>query len=151
MKEYLKNIVVSIWTILLGMRVTLSYFFKKPVTVQYPRERLKIAENYRGELTVNINTCTACLLCARNCPINAIKIEVEGKGKERLIKKFDIDMNICMLCGLCERPCQSGSIKLTQKYETAVYDKGNQILHFVGDTPVKAAIEVKKKDADKTN
>lgn len=144
MKKYFTNIFVSIWTILLGMKVTLSYFFRKPVTVQYPKEKLEVSENYRGELTVDIHTCTACLLCARSCPINAIKIEVEGKGKDRMIKKFDIDMNICMLCGLCERPCQTASIKLTQKYETAVYRKGDQILHFVSDTPVKAAIETKK-------
>jgi NADH-quinone oxidoreductase subunit I len=145
MKQYFRNIFISLWTVLLGMKVTMTYFFKKPITVQYPKEKLPIPENYRGEINVTITTCSACLQCARACPIEAITIEVEGKGKERMIKKFDVDMNICMLCGLCERACPTEAVTLTQKYEVAIYNKEDQKLHFVLGEPIKANTEATKK------
>lgn len=145
MTKYFKNIVMSLWTVLVGMKVTMTYFLKKPVTVQYPKEKIPVSDNYRGELTINIHTCSACLQCTRTCPINAITVEVEGKGKERMIKKFDVDMNICMLCGLCERICTSESVTLTKKYEVAVHNKEDQKLHFVPGEPIKASLESTKK------
>lgn len=145
MINYFKNIFIGIWTVLIGMKVTISYFFKKPVTVQYPKERIEVAENYRGELKLDINQCSACLQCNRACPINCITIEVEGKGKDRIIKTFNINMNTCMLCGLCERACSTGALKLTKKFEVAVRKKEDQILHFVEGEPVKANIEALKK------
>ena len=145
MITYFKNIFIGIWTVLVGMKVTISYFFRKPVTVQYPKEKLEIADNYRGELTLDINQCSACLQCFRSCPINCITIEVEGKGKDRLIKTFNIDMNTCMLCGLCTRACPTSGLKLTKKYEVAVTKKEDQILHFVDKEPVKANIDALKK------
>ncbi len=145
MINYFKNIFLGIWTVLVGMKVTITYFFKKLVTIQYPKEKSEIADNYRGELTLDINQCSACLQCNRACPINCITIEVEGKGKDRLIRKFNIDMNTCMLCGLCERACSTGGLKLTKKYEVAVTKKEDQILQFVIGEPVKANIEALKK------
>jgi len=145
MKQYIKTIIAGLWTVILGLKVTGTYFFKKPVTVQYPKEKIGVSDNYRGEVEVIIHTCSACLQCVRACPINAITVEVEGKGKERMIKKFDVDMNICMLCGLCERVCPAACITLSQKYEVAVYKKEDQSLHFVLGEPVKANTEVVKK------
>ncbi|OGF65920.1 MAG: hypothetical protein A2Y62_19060 [Candidatus Fischerbacteria bacterium RBG_13_37_8] len=145
MKDYFKNIALSLWTIILGMKVTITYFFQKPTTVQYPKEKIGVADNYRGELFLNVNECTACLQCNRSCPINCITIEVEGKGKERMIRTFNIDMNTCMLCGLCERVCSTGGLKLSTKYEVAVSKKDDQILHFVEGEPIKANIEALKK------
>ncbi len=36
MREYFRNIYVTIKSILIGMRITLKYCFAKTVTVQYP-------------------------------------------------------------------------------------------------------------------
>ena len=64
---------------LIGLKTTLGTFFKKPVTFQYPKERLRLAENFRGFPKLNINKdkslrCVACMLCQTVCPSEAIKI-----------------------------------------------------------------------------
>ncbi len=42
---------------------------------------------------IDPETCTGCMLCARECPADAI----DGKKKE----PHTIDMEICVKCGMC--------------------------------------------------
>ncbi len=65
--------------LLIGLKTTIITFFQKPVTFQYPRERLRLAERFRGVPKLNINKdnslrCVACMLCQTVCPSEAIKI-----------------------------------------------------------------------------
>ena len=44
----IRDAVVGFWHILQAMGLTLRYFFTKPVTVQYPEERVKLYPRFRG-------------------------------------------------------------------------------------------------------
>ena len=58
-----------------GFLVTLKNFFRKPVTVQYPEQRLQQHSRFRGEEFVWYEErCTGCASCAKFCPLGIIRI-----------------------------------------------------------------------------
>lgn len=135
-KGYFANIAYAAKSILEGMSVTLSHLVRKPITTQYPDklDRLvseMLPDRYRGFLEVDMDICTACMACERACPIDCIKIDVEGKGKERYMTRFDIDMAKCMYCGLCVDPCPTNAIRMTKEFEASTTDLSTLVFRFV--------------------
>ncbi len=67
-----------------GMALTLKHLFRRPITTQYPEERLTTSRRIRGnELIWDRERCSGCATCAKSCPEGAIKImtsESEGNG-----------------------------------------------------------------------
>ncbi|MFZ5472025.1 MAG: 4Fe-4S binding protein [Myxococcota bacterium] len=137
----IKDTVKSAWE---GMSITLSYMFRRPMTVQYagPEEARRTGEliqntmpsRYRGFLEVDMEICTACQACERACPINVIAIEIEkdpSNPKQRAMTRFDIDEAKCMYCGLCVEPCPTGAIQHTKEFEGAQRFLSNMVLRFV--------------------
>ena len=58
-----------------GMTLTLEHLFRKPITTQYPEERLTISRRFRGnELVRDEERCTGCTTCAQSCPHGVISI-----------------------------------------------------------------------------
>jgi NADH-quinone oxidoreductase subunit I len=121
----------GVYNLILGLVTVFKHLGHKAITLQYPEERMPMFERSRGVVvllsdpdTGKLN-CTACLLCARACPVAAISI-VQGTDPEtgkRYPEKFEIDNTICAFCGLCEEACNFDAIKLTGKYEFSVYDR----------------------------
>jgi NADH-quinone oxidoreductase subunit I len=113
-----------------GLGVTLKTMFKKPVTVQYPHEKEAHAPRTRGVIALKEENCTACMLCARECPVWCIFIEGhkdqgpprrEG-GKPRLTPhpdRFDIDYSLCMYCGICVEVCPFDALFWSPEFEYA--------------------------------
>lgn len=59
-----------------GMAVTFSHLFRKPITTQYPEERLAVSRRIRGnELIWDEERCCGCYTCARSCPQGVINIK----------------------------------------------------------------------------
>lgn len=101
-------------------------------TVQYPRERLPLPENFRmfpfhvqdqeGKLR-----CTACGICVQACPTQCIWIvrasDPETGKPKREPAEFYIDTSICMSCGLCAEFCPADAIKMDHVYELADYKR----------------------------
>ncbi len=95
MGEYFKNIWLGVWTVLVGMKITLEHLFAKKVTNQYPdrwhpiegkfsgtrsfrkgdEDRSDIPSYSRNRLYVDMNICNGCNGCARACPVNCITVE----------------------------------------------------------------------------
>jgi NADH-quinone oxidoreductase subunit I len=116
-----------------GLSLTARHlFFRKKETVQYPEERMEPSDRFRGMFRLDAERCIACTLCARDCPIDIIYIDVSQRvnpdtgRKEKVLDRFDIDVQRCMFCGLCEEGCptEPKSIWLTTKsYELATFDR----------------------------
>ncbi|MEO5909984.1 MAG: 4Fe-4S binding protein [Pelobium sp.] len=100
-------------------------------TVQYPHQKLPVPEVGRYQLTVEMDDCIVCDLCAKICPVNCIDIESikatdaigktsDGSVKRLYAPKFDIDMAKCMYCGLCTTVCPTECIIMTPEYDKSV-------------------------------
>ena len=105
-----------LWSIIKGLWTTLRYFFKKKVTLQYPKERAYQSKRFRGEHALRIyddgtERCIACKLCEAICPAQAITIEstMSADGSRRTTR-YDIDMTKCIYCGLCQEACPVDAI-----------------------------------------
>ena len=119
-----------------GMVLTLKYFFKKKVTINYPYERQALSPRFRGEHALRRypngeERCIACKLCEAVCPAQAITIEAEPRDDgSRRTTRYDIDMTKCIYCGLCEEACPVDAIVegpnlefATETREELLYDK----------------------------
>ncbi len=108
-------------------------------TVEYPKERLPMAENFRVTpfLVYNSATgkerCTSCGICAKVCPPQCIWIvrgtDPETKRPKPEPAEFTIDATICMSCGSCAEFCPFDAIKMDQNYEEAAYDRWTELIH----------------------
>ena len=64
-----------------GMAVTFRHLFRKPVTTQYPEERLTVSRRTRGnELIWDKERCSGCTTCAQSCPQGVIEIVTSRNG-----------------------------------------------------------------------
>jgi NADH-quinone oxidoreductase subunit I len=135
--EYLKDIFSGLWSLLKGMKVTASYFFRPStiVTQKYPENRktLVMFERFKGEVIMphnekNEHKCTGCGICEMNCPNGTIEIisktitTEEGK-KKRVIDKHIYRLGMCTFCALCVKNCPSHALAFSQKFEHAVFNK----------------------------
>ena len=125
------------WTELVtGMSLTLRYFFRKKVTVNYPYEKGPLSARFRGEHALRRypngeERCIACKLCEAICPAQAITIEAEPRDDgSRRTTRYDIDMVKCIYCGLCQEACPVDAIVEGPNFEFAaetreelLYDK----------------------------
>ncbi|MDR3607458.1 MAG: NADH-quinone oxidoreductase subunit I [Oligoflexia bacterium] len=109
-----------------GLCITMkNMLFAKKVTIQYPEERRKYSERFRGQhyikATNGVENCTACMLCPTVCPAECIHIEAgERPDKEKYPVKFEIDALRCCFCGMCEEACPKDAIKLSNIYEMSM-------------------------------
>lgn len=114
-----------------GMGVTLGHLFKKPVTVQYPEEKVDIQARFRGRHHLlrhanGLEKCIGCSLCAAACPAYAIYVEAAENDPddptspgERYAKIYEINMLRCIFCGFCEEACPTGAVVLGHEFELA--------------------------------
>ena len=142
MHSYLKDIFETVVTIFEGLSITFSHLVRRPMTIQYP-DRIDrpvqetLPKRYRGHLEVDMEICTNCKACERECPITCIAItDSEEPDKKRWMTQFDIDLAKCMYCGICSEVCPTGSIRHSQEFEGACYNPAAMARHFVLDSPV---------------
>lgn len=159
MRQYLKNTWEAIWTVLVGMKITLKHIFVPSVTIQYPDVKPPMPERARNRLFVNIDDCIGCDQCSRACPVNCIHIETlkstpddnlgvtsNGKKKALWVTQFDIDIAKCCFCSLCVYPCPTECIKMTKVYEFSEFDRNDLLYRFATLTPQEIQEKQKKYD-----
>ena len=107
------------------MWLTLKYFFKPKVTLNYPYEKGPLSPRFRGEHALRRypngeERCIACKLCEAICPAQAITIEAEPRDDgSRRTTRYDIDMTKCIYCGFCQEACPVDAIVEGPNFEFA--------------------------------
>ncbi len=118
MINYLKEVFSGAFGLASGMVITMRYFFRKPVTVIYPKERIPM-KRFKGPITFTIDEkngdhkCIACNACIKTCPsrcmsLVAQKSAVDGK---RVLTDFKVNYMLCSLCSLCIDVCPTDALK----------------------------------------
>lgn len=135
--DYLKEIVYGVWSLLKGLRVTGSYFFRPGtiLTQKYPenRKELVMFDRFKGEVIMphnenNEHKCTGCGICDINCPNGSIEvipktiISDDGK-KKRIIDKHIYRLSMCTFCALCVKTCPSDALAFSREFEHAVFNR----------------------------
>ena len=111
--------------IISGMALTLKYFFKPKVTINYPFEKGFLSSRFRGEHVLRRydsgeERCIACKLCEAVCPPQPITIEAEPRDDgSRRTTRYDIDMTKCIYCGYCQESCPVDAIVEGPNFEFA--------------------------------
>jgi NADH-quinone oxidoreductase chain I len=131
MMAYVKDTLTGFTSLLAGLGVTIRYFVKPIVTVQYPREKIAMSPRYRGhtEFIIDEETgthrCNACENCARTCPSGVITVtgaKLAGTKKKRAVT-YVLDYSLCSLCGLCVEVCPTNALKFSDEYRLAGYSR----------------------------
>ncbi|MFC1525084.1 NuoI/complex I 23 kDa subunit family protein [Planctomycetota bacterium] len=145
MIKYFTNIIKTLWTILVGMSITLKYLLSKPVTLQYPDERWTPPERFRGMVKCEPDKCITCQFCVNICPVSCIKLESVkadipktvfnvqlGKEMKKIknVTNFQIDVSRCLYCGLCTEGCPTKAIKMSHDYETSCRSRQEMIYQW---------------------
>lgn len=123
-----------------GMGITMSHFFKKPITIQYPEQERPRAKIWRGQHVLKLDEegrerCTACGLCAVACPAEAITMTAKERTKEEIniyreekyASMYEINMLRCIFCGMCEDACPKSAIYLTDRLVNPESNRGSFI------------------------
>lgn len=100
---------------------------KKMPTLNYPEEKYEYGPRFKGNHILTVKKdgsvrCTACMLCATNCPAQCIKItaaEHEDPSVEKYPIAYEIDVLRCVFCGFCEEACPVDAVRMGPEWQTA--------------------------------
>ena len=143
--------VAVLWSLVVGLKVTGTYFVNEQVTVHYPRNEVDNLESFRGPIELIESPddpykprCIACMTCASICPHECITVvkkkpakteeeadKKEGRAGKNEVKKkvpkdparFTYDYTRCCLCGFCVENCPAHSIRFSNRGYLAGFDK----------------------------
>jgi len=118
-----------------GLGVTLKHFFKKPVTVQYPKQMRAINPRFRGAVAMvrdyetGKERCVGCGLCSAVCPANCLTV-VPGVDEHgiRNAKIYLYDMSRCVFCAMCVEVCPELALVMTHEFELSTFDRSQLVL-----------------------
>ena len=127
MISYFKLILGGFWSLLVGMKITITELFKPVVTLQYPHVSLKMTPRYRGHIELvpdpetGGNRCIVCGMCQKACPSGCITVAGEKPegAKKKELTQYVLDFTKCSLCGLCVESCKPEAIRFSKDYNLA--------------------------------
>lgn len=125
--DYAKGTVQAARYIGQGLSVTFDHMRRRPVTVQYPYEKLIPSERFRGRIHFEFDKCISCEVCVRVCPINlpVVDWEFNKESKKKQLRHYSIDFGVCIFCANCVEYCPTNCLSVTEEYELATFDRHN--------------------------
>ena len=115
---YFKELFNGALSLLTGMGITLGYFFKKPVTVLYPKERI-VMKRFKGPIAfvksekTGDHLCISCNACIKTCPSRCMSLASKKSAADgkRILADFTVNYTLCSLCSLCIEVCPTDALK----------------------------------------
>ncbi|MCE3008991.1 MAG: NADH-quinone oxidoreductase subunit I [Proteobacteria bacterium] len=118
--------------ILVGLGITAKHLVsnlfnkKQMLTINYPEQKYEYSPRFKGNHVLTVKKdgslrCTACMLCATNCPAECITIvasEHDDPSVEKYPIKYEIDMLRCVFCGFCEEACPVDAVRMGPEWQT---------------------------------
>ena len=115
-----------------GMLITGKHLLKnlfsrsQMMTLNYPEEKHEYSPRFKGNHVLTVKKdgslrCTACMLCATNCPAECITIvasEHEDPSVEKYPIHYQIDVLRCVYCGFCEEACPVDAVRMGPEWQT---------------------------------
>lgn len=89
--------------------MTLGSLFKKPETIQYPKQVKTAPAGLKGHIENDVSLCILCGICEKSCPADALVVE----KKQRV---WSIDPFRCVQCGSCVRACPKSCLHMLPNY-----------------------------------
>ena len=131
--------------ILKALKTTLRAAMRKPVTVQYPKEKKELPHRSRGlpvllwDFDKDEPFCTGCQVCARACPVDCITVTMKDNPKKaagkstrkKIVEDFYLDYARGMRCDICVEVCNFDAIVMNNTWEgveLSTYDRQNLVL-----------------------
>lgn len=123
---FLPGILVGMWFTLKKMIYNI-FHQQQMETLNYPEEKYEYGPRFKGSHVLTVKKdgsirCTACMLCATNCPAQCIKItaaESSDPSVEKYPIAYEIDVLRCVYCGFCEEACPVDAIRMGPEWQTA--------------------------------
>jgi NADH-quinone oxidoreductase subunit I len=127
MRNLARDCLLGLKSLFVGMKLTITQFFGKSVTVHYPRETLPMPERFRGHIELVRDTetgnslCIACKSCEKACPSDCILVDgIKREGEKRKSATvFTLDFTKCSLCGACVEICPTDALRYSKSYNLA--------------------------------
>lgn len=122
-----------------GLRFTIKKMFfnlkhkDRMLTLNYPEEKYEYSPRFKGSHVLTVRKdgeirCTACMLCATNCPADCITIEA-GESEDPKVEKYPISYQIdvlrCVYCGFCEEACPVDAIRMGPEWQRPALNGAN--------------------------
>ncbi len=127
---YLPGIAIGLWMtgkrLVLNLVETLTGRPDRMPTVNYPEQKYEYSPRFKGNHVLTVKKdgslrCTACMLCATNCPADCIHIiasEHDDPTVEKYPIRYEIDVLRCVFCGFCEEACPVDAIRMGPEWQT---------------------------------
>ncbi|MBI1870839.1 MAG: NADH-quinone oxidoreductase subunit I [Chlamydiae bacterium] len=136
--SYISNVLSGFYSLLSGMRVTLKYMLRRPVTEVYPKKKKEMFPRFKGPTSFVVDEktkdhrCIACDLCAKICPSLCIQIDKErGDDKKFHLVNYKVDYTLCSLCSLCIEVCPTDALTHAKDYELPAFSQSELIMDFL--------------------
>jgi NADH-quinone oxidoreductase subunit I len=133
LKQYIQT--YTLWELLLGLKLTMIYFFRPKKVVQFPEVKTPYSPRFRGLHALRRypngeERCIACKLCEAVCPALAITIEAGPRQSDgqRRTTLYEIDLFKCIYCGFCEESCPVDSIVETDLSHYHFENRGENVM-----------------------
>jgi NADH-quinone oxidoreductase subunit I len=138
MGGYFTELFTGAKSLLDGMWVTLKEFPRRPVTLNYPHESVKMYPRFRGHIELigdqeGKSNCIVCSMCQRACPSGCISlagVKPEGE-KKKVLTSYILDFTTCSLCGSCVESCNFNALRFSNEYNLASTNKEDFIMDLL--------------------